>query len=102
MCVPPPLLFEKTELEVYPKECAIFFPVFDGGIWPHAAVRVNLFFPCKGLDSRGSVSVAPVPYQFILEPGVDQFREFESPQTHAYSYLVVGTFSCAQIDLRKA
>ena len=35
---------------------------------------------------RGSVTyispVAPVAYQVIHEPGVGQFREFESPQVH--------------------
>ena len=61
--------------------------------------------------------------QVILEPGIGQFREFESPRVHtrinswgyfivhkltvrippsAYSYKFVGVFSCAQIDLRKA
>ena len=41
-------------------------------------------------------------YQVILEPGISRFREFESPRLHTYSYKFVGTFSCAQIDLRKA
>ena len=42
-------------------------------------------------------------YQVILEPDIGQFREFESPRPpSAYSYNFVGTFSCAQIDLRKA
>ena len=27
-------------------------------------------------------SVAPVAYQVILEPGINQFREFESPRVH--------------------
>ena len=49
-----------------------------------------------------SKPVAPVAYQVILEPGIGQFREFESPRVHTYSYKFVGTFSCAQIDLRKA
>ena len=44
--------------------------------------------------------VAPVAYQVILEPGIGQFREFESPRG-AYSYIAVRTFSCAEIDLRK-
>ena len=26
--------------------------------------------------------VAPVEYQVILEPGIGQFREFESPRVH--------------------
>ena len=47
------------------------------------------------------VPVAPVAYQVILEPGIGQFREFGSPPS-AYSYTFVGTFDCAQIDLRKA
>ena len=33
---------------------------------------------------------------------IGQFREFEPRQVSAYSYKFVGTFSCAQIDLRKA
>ena len=45
--------------------------------------------------------VAPVAYQAILEPGIGQLREFESPPS-AYSHKLVGNFSCAQIDLRKA
>ena len=47
------------------------------------------------------VPVAPVAYQVILEPGISQFREFESPRVQE-PYKFVGTFSCAQIDLRKA
>ena len=46
--------------------------------------------------------VAPVACQVILEPGIGQSREFESPRVHTHSYIFVGTFSCAQIDLRKA
>ena len=45
--------------------------------------------------------VAPVAYQVILEPGIGQFREFNPPPS-AYSCKFVGTFPCAQIDLRKA
>ena len=45
--------------------------------------------------------VAPVAYQVILEPGIGQFREFESPRVQ-HSYKFVRTFSCAQIDLRIA
>ena len=43
-------------------------------------------------------------YQVILERGIGQFREFESPRVHTstYSSKFVGNFSCAQIDLRKA
>ena len=43
-----------------------------------------------------------VAYQVILEPGIGQFREFESPRVHTRTYKFVGTFSCAQFDLRKA
>ena len=46
--------------------------------------------------------VASVAYQVILEPGIFQFREFESSEVHTYAYKFVGTFSCAEIDLRKA
>ena len=45
--------------------------------------------------------VASVAYQVILESGIGQFREFESPRVHT-SYKFVGIFSCAQIDLQKA
>ena len=41
-------------------------------------------------------------YQVILEPGIGQFREFEPLRVHTHSYIFVGTFSRAQIDLRKA
>ena len=37
----------------------------------------------------------------ILEPGIDQFREFESPRVRT-RIIFRGTFSCALIDLRKA
>ena len=30
----------------------------------------------------GILPVAPVAYQVILEPGIGQFREFESPRVH--------------------
>ena len=49
------------------------------------------------------MSIAPVAYQ-VIRSGCPRawytsFREFEPS---AYSYKFVGTFSCAQIDLRKA
>ena len=47
-------------------------------------------------------SVAPVAYQVTLEPGIiGRFREFEPLRVHT-RYIFVGTFSCAQIDLRNA
>ena len=39
-------------------------------------------------------------YQVIFEPGIGQFREFETPRVHSNKF--VGDFSCAQIDFRKA
>ena len=45
--------------------------------------------------------VAPGAYQVIFEPCIGQFREFE-PAPGANSVKFVGSFSCAQIDLRKA
>ena len=39
-------------------------------------------------------------YQVILEPGIDQLREFESPRVRTRINFR-GTFSCALIDLRK-
>ena len=54
-------------------------------------------------SNRGCVPkpVAPVAYQATLEPGIGQFREFEPRRVHTRKKLV-GIFSCAQIDLRKA
>ena len=40
-------------------------------------------------------------YQVILEPGIGQFREFESPLVRARIHLR-GAFFCALIDLQKA
>ena len=34
---------------------------------------------------------APVAYQVILEPGIGQFREFESPGVHTIKATVGGT-----------
>ena len=46
--------------------------------------------------------VALVAYQVILEPGIGQFREFESPRVHT-RINSLETFSCAHItDLPKA
>ena len=44
---------------------------------------------------------APVAYQVILEPGIGQLPEFESPRVRTRT-IFRGTFSCALIDLRKA
>ena len=46
------------------------------------------------------ITIAPVAYQAILEPGIGQFREFESLRVHTLK--ILRDFSCAQIDLRKA
>ena len=40
-------------------------------------------------------------YEVILEPDIGQFHDFKSPRVHTRINFV-GTFSCAQIDLRKA
>ena len=40
-------------------------------------------------------------YQVILEPGISQFREVESPRVRT-RIIFRGTFSCALVDLRKA
>ena len=34
------------------------------------------------VPSSYEIPVAPVAYQVILEPGIGQFREFESPRVH--------------------
>ena len=38
--------------------------------------------PYRSLVSGGYIPVAPVAYQVILEPGIGQFREFESHRVH--------------------
>ena len=49
------------------------------------------------LDWDNSAGRPPVEYQvIILEPGIGQFREFESPRVNTRINLV-GTFFCAQI-----
>ena len=55
---------------------------------------------CRGVVHT-SVPVAPVACQVILERGIDQFREFESPEC-ILVHIRTRFFSCAQIDLRKA
>ena len=47
------------------------------------------------------VPVAPMPCQVILEPGIGQFREFESPRVHS-GINSRGLLLVAEIDLRKA
>ena len=47
------------------------------------------------------MSVAPVAYRVIFEPGIGQFREFEAPRVHT-CINSWGLFCRAQIDLRKA
>ena len=52
--------------------------------------------------ATGSISLTPpMAYQVILEPGIGQFREFESARVLTQIYLR-GTFSWALTDLRKA
>ena len=36
----------------------------------------------SGVSGKSIQPVAPVAYQVILEPGIGQFREFESPRVH--------------------
>ena len=44
--------------------------------------------------------VAPVAYQVILEPGIGQFREFESPRVHtrinAWGLFLVHKLTCGK------
>ena len=46
--------------------------------------------------------VAPVAYQVILEPGIGQFREFESPRVHAginsLGLFVVHKLTCGKCE----
>ena len=53
-----------------------------------------------GSSSRAYIPVAPVAYQVILEPGIGQFVSSNPPECMLEKNR--GTFSCAQIDLRKA
>ena len=39
-------------------------------------------YECKVLKYNTPQPVAPVAYQVILEPGIGQFRDFESPRVH--------------------
>ena len=39
------------------------------------------------LDSRGTIEVAPVAYQLILEANIGQFREFEPRRVHSIKSL---------------
>ena len=71
--------------------CAVLFRTYSSTRY-HAKYRIPI---------TGMYPVAPVAYQVILEPGIGQFREFESPQVHT-RINSWGLFSCAQIDLRKA
>ena len=41
---------------------------------------------------NSSCSAAPVAYEVILEPGIGQFREFESPRTHTRTIDSKGLF----------
>ena len=44
--------------------------------------------------------VAPVAYQVILEPGIGQFREFESPRVHtrinSWGLFLAHKFTCGK------
>ena len=53
----------------------------EGG---HVQIKRRLQYrPPEGLgDDSAPMPVAPVAYQVILEPGIGQFREFESPRVH--------------------
>ena len=76
----------------------------------HAPLPKVLIFACNFSCTRPDPSpyqvgtsmkpFAPVAYQVILEPGIGQFHEFEPRRVH--TRIIVGTFSCARIDLRKA
>ena len=47
-------------------------------------------------------SVAPVAYQVIFEPGIGQFREFESPRVHtrinSWGLFLVHKLTCGKRD----
>ena len=40
--------------------------------------------------------VAPVAHQVILEPGIGQFREFESPRVHTRVNFLVHKLTCGK------
>ena len=53
----------------------------------------------RGVDYI-SIPVAPVAYQVILEPGMGQFHEFESPRVHprvkSWGLLLVYKLTCGK------
>ena len=62
-----------------------------------------VYFGVPAKSARGyDITYSRSPrWQVILEPGIGQFREFESPRVHTRMNSW-GLFSCAQNDLRKA
>ena len=50
--------------------------------------------------SRHTMPVAPVAYQVVLEPGIRQFREFESPRVNTrvnlWGLLLVHKLTCGK------
>ena len=62
---------------------------------------MTVYKPTRLLVRIHKKPVAPVAWVIILEPGMGQFHEFESPRVRTCTKFV-GTFSSAQIDLRKA
>ena len=64
-----------------------------------ARVKLN-----REYSSQVSALCDTVAYKVILEPGIGQFREFESPRLHTRMIYIRGDFClyCAQVDLRKA
>ena len=68
-------------------------------------MRVNVRTTTTATTCLQQHYVTPVAYEVILAPGIigRQLRGFESTRVHTrINSLFVGTFSCAQIDLRKA
>ena len=65
---------------------ATFFDTYSGIVYriPACVFFISLIFlfkePVVGVRYREPL--APVAYQVILEPGIGQFREFESPRVY--------------------
>ena len=55
--------------------------------------RVRSPFAGRGRSGHGAPA-APVAYQVILEPGIGQFREVESPRVRTLVYIRRDFFLC--------
>ena len=84
-----------------PRKRVLVFPCthrLASPCWPWYALHCSSKGNCRPI----SMPVAPVAYQVILGPGIiGQCLGFETAKCTLW-YKLVGTVSCAQIDLRKS